>query len=85
MTVPNSPLPLVTLTLTTDEMAMASAGLVLLRRHWQQAATYDSVMVGKVIMSIDAFRQRLEGNVTEEQGRMLLSTLIEELKRRPNE
>ncbi len=84
MTALNGPLPLVTLTLTTDEMAMASAGLLLLRRHWQQAQEYDSVLVGKVVMSIDAFRQRLEGEVSEEQGRALLSELINELKRKPN-
>ena len=76
------PLPLVTITLTTDEMAMASAALILLRQHWQKAQSVDPEAVGKMTMKIEAFRQRLDESVTEDQGRALLSELVSDLKRR---
>lgn len=76
----DGPLPLVTLTLTTDEIAMTSAALILLRRHWAQV---NDPAADQVCMRIEALRNRLDGEVTEEQGKALLSELINELKRKP--
>lgn len=76
----NGPLPLVTMTLTTDEIAMTSAGLILLRRQWAQSPEPEG---DRICSRIEALRNRLDGQVTEEQGSALLSELINELKRKP--
>jgi len=81
------PLPLVTITLTTDELAMASAGVTLLRRTWA-SALIDGMDVNPdeakdTIERCSLFLSRLSDAVTPEQGQTLLSALIKDLKRRP--
>lgn len=82
------PLPLVTITLTTDEIAMASAGLILLRRQWA-ARTFNLLdaetneYAGKAVQRISLFIDRLEEAVTPEQGQALMNELIKELRRKP--
>lgn len=85
----DSPLPLVTITLTTDEIAQASAGLSLLQRFWSSRVIDMSGIdegevdnARKTLQRITLFRQRLDESVTEEQGRTLFVELMRELKRR---
>lgn len=80
------PLPLVTLTLTTDEIAMACAGVTFLRRTWAKAiidgADIDHDEAKRTIERCSMFLARLSDAVTPEQGSALLSELIKDLKRR---
>lgn len=82
------PIPLVTITLTTDEIAMASAALRLLRQHWAfQYMTNGEVthrnIAGDTVKRITDFINRLDGSISEDQGRALLNELLKDLKRRP--
>lgn len=80
------PLPLVTITLTTDEIAMAHAGLLLLRKEWANhmlgSETLNPDEAGKIVERCTLMIQRLNEAVTAEQGQALLGELIRDLKRR---
>ena len=69
-------IPLVTLTLTTEEMAMTSAGVMLLRKFWAKRYLDGDVSGGTIIQNCTDFLTRLESEITPEQGRNLLNELI---------
>jgi hypothetical protein len=81
--------PLVTVTLTTDETAMVSAGLILLRRQWAAQTRQASVegseeifnQAAAQVVRIEECRRRIDEMVTEEQGRELFRGLLSELTR----
>jgi len=87
--VPDNPLPLVTLTFTTDELAMTVAGLMQLRRFWAARAidarnegmASETERAHKTIQHITDYITRIENSVSKEQGSALLSELIRSLKR----
>jgi hypothetical protein len=84
------PLPLVTATFTTDELAMMNAGLIRLRILWATRST-TAAAIGNVeelerasqtIQHITEFIERIQSLVTPAQGQALLNELIkEQLKR----
>jgi len=85
-----TPLPLVTVTFTTDELAMISAGLIRLRILWATRATTAHAMndgpaqlhAEGTIEHITEFINRIDSLVTPEQGQALLNELIkDQLKR----
>lgn len=83
-----SALPLVTLTLTTDELAQISAGLTHLRRVWAErymnaslvVSTQEAIRCQHTIQRITDTLNRLQELVSEEQGNDLLKELFNELR-----
>jgi hypothetical protein len=85
----DGPLPLVTATFTTDEIARCVAGLNLLRRVWaaraleivnvdESARVFASNIVGETTMLI----QRMSDLISPEQGSALMEGLIRDLQNR---
>lgn len=82
----DEPLPLVTATFTTDELAAMSAGMILLRRHLGQtlmgyrvALPATAEEVARISVALDdatAAVQKLNELVTPEQGQALLKKLF---------
>lgn len=77
------PLPLVTVTFTTDELAMMSAGLIQLRKFWVSRSINDKGALD-TIQRITDLMNRIQGLVSPEQGQALLGELIKELRNPPN-
>lgn len=78
------PLPLVTATFTTDELAKCSAGLMLLRKEWARRYSDAALMAderakasaGQIIEDTTALLTRVAGMVSKEQGDALIQALV---------
>lgn len=93
MASPISPLPLVTATFTTDELAKCVAGLNLLRKEWARHGMEAGLMQNEPerVRALDVVSEstdlinRITGMVSNEQSAALMGDLIRDMKKRgPN-
>jgi hypothetical protein len=84
----DEPLPLVTATFTTDELAKMSAGLHLLRKYWVAKSiqvAHRSDERAHALETVEATNDlfnRIGGLITKDQGDALLKGLINDKLRR---